>query len=67
MAVTVAVPFVPPLQLTFVAVAVAEIAVGCVTVTEAVAVQPLASVSVTLYVPATRPVRSCVVAPLLHK
>src|SRR5436853_129707 len=32
-----------------------------------VAVQPLASVTVTLYVPAASEVISCVVAPLLHK
>ena len=33
----------------------------------AVAVHPLASVTVTLYVPAASALRFCVVAPLLHK
>ena len=51
-AVTVAVPFVPPLQLTGVDVALAVNAVGCVTVVVAVRVQPLASVTVQVYVPA---------------
>src|SRR6188474_327265 len=39
---------------------------GCATVALAVCVQPLASVMVTLYVPAPRPLMSSVVAPLLH-
>jgi hypothetical protein len=46
----------PPKQDTGVAVAVAVTAVGCVTVAQAVFVQPLKSVTVTQYVPATRPV-----------
>ena len=42
-------------------------AAGCMIVTEAVVVQALASVTVTEYVPATRDVRSWVVALLDHK
>jgi hypothetical protein len=45
----------------------ASAAAGWVTVPEAVVVQPLASVMVTLYVPAITFVRSSVVAPLLHR
>jgi hypothetical protein len=45
----------------------ARAAAGWVTVPEAVVVQPLASVMVTLYVPAITFVRSSVVAPLLHR
>lgn len=40
---------------------------GWVTVVLDVAVQPLWSVTVTLYVPAPRPLTLLVVAPLLHK
>lgn len=39
---------------------------GCVIVALAVAVHPFASVTVTLYVPAGRPLRSSVVAPFDH-
>jgi hypothetical protein len=56
LALIVADPFEPPLQLTFVFVAVAVIALGCVTVTERVAEHKAASVTVTVYVPAVRPV-----------
>jgi hypothetical protein len=42
----------------------ASAAAGCVITTEAVVEHPLASVTVTLYVPATRPVLSSVVTPL---
>jgi hypothetical protein len=38
-----------------------------VTFTDLVALHPLASVIVTLYVPAFRPVLFCVVLPLVHK
>ncbi len=54
------------MQLAFVATALADSIVGSVTSTEAVAVQPLASVTVTLYVPAERSVISSVTALLLH-
>ena len=53
---TLAVPFEPPLQLVDVAVAIKLNAVGSVTTTVAVAVHELASVAVTVYVPAVRPV-----------
>ena len=65
--VRVTVPLVPPLQFTLVPAALAVRVAGCVIVLLVVAVQPLASVTVTEYVPALRVVRSCVVAPLLHK
>ena len=42
-------------------------AAGCDIVTEAIDVQPLASVPVTVYVPAARPVFAAVVVPLDHK
>ena len=44
-----------------------EIAVGSVMVAEAVVVHPFASVTVTEFVPANRPVRSSVVCPPLHE
>ena len=51
-----AAPFEPPKHETFVWDAgVKEIAVGCVIVAEAVAVQLFASVTVTVYVPAANP------------
>ena len=56
MAVTVADPVVPPLQSTGEAAAVAVSCGGCVIVVLAVEVQPLASVTVTTYDPAVRPV-----------
>ena len=57
----------PPTVVIGGAVDAAVNAAGCVTVALAVAVHALASVIVTLYVPAARPVMSSVVAPLLHK
>ena len=51
-AVTAAVPFVPPIVVTGVDVADAVTADGCAIVTDVVAVQPLASVTVNVYVPA---------------
>ena len=56
-------PFVPPLQFTFVDVAVAASTAGCVTVRDKVEEHPLASVTVTLYVPAATPAISCAVDP----
>jgi hypothetical protein len=61
--VAVAVPVEPPLQSTGVIVAEAVSAVGCVTVTVATAVQPLASVIVQEYVCAERPVAFAVPCP----
>ena len=49
-----------------VATILAESIVGSVTSADAVVVQPLASVTVTLYVPAVKPIMSSVVAVLLH-
>jgi hypothetical protein len=61
-------PVASPKQRTAVVVVVpARAAAGWVTVPDAVVVQPLASVMVTLYVPAITFVRSSVVAPLLHR
>jgi hypothetical protein len=60
--VSVTVPLLPPLQLTAVAEAEAVNAVGWVTVELDVFVQPFASVTVTVYVPATTDIRFCVVA-----
>jgi len=54
-------PFDPPLQDTLVIAVVAVIGVAWVMVTVAVVVQPLASVTVTVYDPATRPVAVAVV------
>ena len=52
-----------PLQSTFVCVVLAlKAAAGCVIVTDAVVVQPLASVTVTVYVPAAKDERSWLVA-----
>ena len=69
LAVTLAVPVAAPLHNTFTPVHVALTAVaGCKIVALTVAVHPLASVTVTVYVPAARPVRSSVVTvlPPLH-
>ena len=61
---TVAVPSFPPLQETGVELAVALKLQGIeFTVVVAVAIQPFASVTVTAYVPAPRPVIVCVVCP----
>ena len=60
---TVALPFVLPLQLMFTVLVVADKAFGCVTVTDLETVQALASVTVTLYVPAVKPVFDVVVRP----
>ena len=51
-------------QVEFTVVTLSDKALGCVIVAEMVFVQELASVTVTVYVPAARPVRSCVVARL---
>ena len=57
-------PLDPPLQDTFVCAAVAVmIVVGCVIVKVLVAVHPLASVTVTVYVPALNPVAVAAVPP----
>jgi hypothetical protein len=59
-----ALPFEPPLHETLVcASAVKAKALGSVIMKERVAVQPLASVTVTVYVPATRPVIEEAVPP----
>ena len=65
-AVTLALPLLPPKQLTLVvAVAVAANAdAGCVIATLAVAVHPFASVMVTVYEPAERLLADAVVLPL---
>jgi len=56
-----------PLQLTLVGVPMAAVnTVGCVIVTVSVSVQPFASVTVTVNVPAASPVTAEVVAPVLH-
>ena len=62
-AVTVAVPFVPPLQLTFVCAVIdaANAAAGCVIIAEVVTEHELASDTVTLYVDALKPVAVTVV------
>ena len=63
-----ATPVLLPLQSTFVVtVALANKVAFCVIVTEAVAVHPLASVTVKVYVPALKPLMLEVVAPLLHE
>jgi hypothetical protein len=62
--VTVAVPVLPPLQRTLVVEVNALIAVGWVTVVVAVAVHPLESVTVAVYVPAASPVAVAAVPPL---
>ena len=60
-------PVEEPLHRTFTCVLLNTNAGGCVIVAEAVLVQLLASVTVTVYVPAARPVRSCVVMPPVQK
>ena len=64
---TVAVPLLPPKQLTGVAEQIAVNSDGVPTVDEQVAVHPFASVTVTVYVPAVNPLIEEVVAALLHK
>ena len=66
-AVTLAVPFDPPLQLTGVALQLITTAVGCVTTDVQVAEQPFASVTVTVYVPAANPPVVEVTADVLPK
>jgi hypothetical protein len=67
-AVAVAVPVLPPLQVTLVPATVADkVQPGCPTVLAHVAVQLFASVTVTVYVPAINPVIVAVVAALLHR
>ena len=55
-------PVEAPLQSTFTCVVLKAKAAGCVMVAETVLVQLFASVTVTVYVPAARPVMFCVVA-----
>jgi hypothetical protein len=64
--VTEAVPVLPLLHNTPVWAVVADMAVGCVTVTDVVKVQPFASFTVQVYVPAVRPVAVELVCPLFH-
>jgi hypothetical protein len=61
--VTVTLPLFPPKQPTFVKVEAITlvIALGCVTVVLAVVIDPLESVTVTVYTPAFNPVAVCVV------
>ena len=60
-----ALPLLPPLQLTFeVTLALATRGVGCVMVMDEVLVQPFASVTVTVYVPALALLSDAVVSPL---
>ena len=66
-AVTLAVPFDPPLQLTGVALQFTVTAVGCVTTDVQVAEHPFTSVTVTVYVPAANPIVEEVIADVLHK
>ena len=66
-AVTLAVPFDPPLQLTGVALQLITTAVGCVITDVQVAEQPFASVTVTVYVPSVNPPVEEVIADVLHK
>ena len=66
-AVTVAVALAPALQLTGVLVADAVSGVGCVKVTVATFAQPRASVTVTVCVPAVKPVAVAVACPLLQR
>ena len=61
------VPSFPPKHETFVEANVAVTGVGSVIVMLSVAVQRLASVAVTVYVPAVNPVAVAVVAPFDHK
>ena len=58
---------VPPLHAIVPALEEATTAVGWVTVTDNVFVDPLTSVTVTVYVPVANPVISWDVAPLDHK
>ena len=62
-----AVPLEPPLQETGVDDADAVSTAGSVTVADAVAEQPLLSVTVTEYDPAARPVAVAVVWPFDHR
>jgi len=63
-----AAPFEPPKQETLVCDAgVTEIAVGCVIVKFRVAVHKLASVTVTIYAPALKPVAAAAVPPWLNR
>jgi len=65
--VAVADPFDPPLQLTLVVVALTDAAdAGCVTTAVAVVVHALASVAVTVYVPAVSVLMDAVVAPVFQ-
>ena len=62
--VSVTAPLLPPLQLTLVvAVVAANADTGCVIVADAIVLHPFISVIVTLYVPAIKLFRFCVVAP----
>ena len=61
---TVAVPLLPPLQLTFVCDVVPVIADGCVMLTLLVVEQLFASVTVHVYPPAASPVAIAAVPPL---
>ena len=56
-------PVLPPKQFTFVTEGVNVKPVEAVTVAEVVDIQLFASVTVTVYVPAAKPVRFCVVMP----
>jgi hypothetical protein len=61
-------PLLPPLQLTSdVTLAVTFKTVGCVIVADAVAVQPLLSLRVMVYVPMERPVSVEFVPPPVHE
>ena len=65
---TVALPLLPPLQLTWVwAEILAVNTAGCVIVAEVVFVQPLLSVTVTVYVPAVKLTAGFTVCPPVHK
>ena len=67
-AATIAKPSFPALQLTFiVAASTASNSDGCVIFTVNVAVQPMASVAVTLYAPSIKPVTEAEVIPLFHR
>jgi hypothetical protein len=54
-------PFEAPLQFTFVGVSVREIALGCVNITAVVAEQLFKSLTVTVKVPAPKPVADALV------
>jgi hypothetical protein len=66
-AVAVMVPLAAPAQVTSVEVAVTVTAAGCVSVTDALAVVPNTSVTVTEYVPAERLINEEAVLPLDHR